>query len=301
MNFSRVVNFLNRTGTEFHLNESISDLISFKVGGNAILSVYPESIDKFCRLLALLKEENIKFYVLGNGTNTYFSDNFYQGIIVVTKKMKKLSCHDSFLIAECGASLNQVANLALINSLAGLEFAYGIPGSVGGGVYMNAQAFGSKLGDLIYSSYIFDLDRKTIRCIEHSEHLFAEKSSVFMKYNNLFLLKTTFKLEKFYYDKIKAKMDDNLDKRKISQPLNYPSAGSVFKRPLNNFASKLIDDCGLKGYSIGGAQISDKHAGFIINKENATANDIRELTEYIKKVVYKKHGIMLEEEIIYVE
>ena len=295
---SNLLDYLSENCIKFKTPVNTSNLVSFKVGGIGNIAIFPSSVSELCSIIRLIKTE--KFVVLGKGTNCYFTDDFYDGIIVVTNNINSVFAADNIIYAECGASVNSVCNKALEYNLSGLEFAYGIPGTVGGAIYMNASAFGGCFADVLLKSKVLDIDSGKVFEIENIEHEFNVKKSVFQK-GDLFLLGSYFSLVYSKKEIIEQKMREILQKRIDTQPLNLPSAGSTFVRPKNNYASRLIDLAGLKGYTIGGAQVSAKHSGFIVNIGNATAKDVRELIMYIKKVVYDKFTINLEEEILYLK
>ena len=296
-----VYNFLIENEIDYKLNQKASDLVSIKVGGYVDIVAYPSSFKEICLLLNYLIESSTKYFLLGNGTNLYFSDKDYNGVVIVTKKLNQIYINDGCIACDTGASINQVCLFARRNSLSGLEFAYGIPGTIGGALYMNASAFGGSFSDVVLKSIVYDKKTKSIRVLQAKEHLFDKKQSVFSLESQLILLKTYLSLQKDNKEKIELKMKENAKKRVITQPLDMPSAGSVFKRPKNGYASKLIDECGLKGLRIGGAEVSRKHAGFIVNLGDASASDINKLIQIIKKEVYNRFQVRLDEEILFVE
>lgn len=298
MNFEDLLLYLNNNSIDYKLNVNVAEYLSFKVGGTCPIIAFPNTIHKFCNLISFVNNK-IKYFILGCGTNCYFS-NYYDGIIISTKYLNEIYMSNNKIKAECGASLTRCAVYAYEKSLSGIEFLYGIPGSVGGGVYMNASAFGSMMSQVISECYVYDIDKQNFLVLKSSELCFDIKKSIFMTGNNL-VLSATFDLTLFDKKIIKEKMDVFLNKRINSQPLNLPNAGSTFKRPKNGYASELIDRAGLKGFYIGDAEISSKHAGFIVNKGNATSNDVNALIIMIKKIVKEKYDVDLEEEIIYVE
>ncbi len=301
MPFSAIVFYLDKNNIEYEINKKTSSLVSYKVGGEAKIIAYPSKIDELCNLIVKIKENKIRFFLLGNGTNTYFSDRGFDGVIVSTKKLNRIIVSGNRITAMCGALINNICLSALSNSLSGMEFMYGIPGSVGGAVYMNAEAYEKSISEIVEKSLIFDTG--TLKYIDFSnkDHSFSKKSSIFARNHNLLVLETSIILKQSNREEISLKMNDLIQKRIKSQPLNLPNAGSVFKRPKNNYASRLVDDAGLKGFRIGGAEVSKKHAGFIVNTGNATATDIYTLTNKIKEIIKYKFGIELVEEIIYVE
>lgn len=295
-----IIGFLNKNNVKYLVNEKTANFVSIKIGGTADLIAFPPNLAVFCNLICILKELNTRYFILGKGTNTYFSDNNFDGVIISTELISNIVVTENKIVAQCGALLNQCCRVALKEGLSGLEFAYGIPGSVGGAIYMNSSAFGESISNYVISSRAYDTSKNIITELDYNMHLFSDKSSVF-QHGNLIVLETTLRLNKGVESQIKAKMNENLTNRLDTQPLNYPSAGSAFKRPKNNFASLLIDKAGLKGYRIGGAEVSRMHAGFIVNVDNATAQDINDLIRYIKNRIFTLFGVKLEEEIIFVE
>lgn len=278
-------------------DEPLKNHCSFKIGGNAEILVIPANEKVLSSILKYADERAILCRILGNGSNVLISDEGLKGIVI--KLMNGLS--DLIYLGEgviaCGAgvSLTRLCNFALEHSLTGLEFAYGIPGTVGGAVYMNAGAYGGEIKNVLLS--VRSVDKKGTPEEESVEKLeFSYRNTSFMK-NNRIITQAYFCLEKGNPDEIKAKMDELMAKRKNSQPLEYPSAGSTFKRPPEGYAAAHIDECGLKGKSVGGAQVSTKHAGFVINTGNATFSDVTMLMDIIKDEVMKQHSVLLEPEV----
>ncbi len=278
----------------------LSEYTTFKVGGKARVIVYPDSLKKLRTIIHLAQMRGVKFFVLGFGSNVIFSDNGYNGIILkLTKLSTNMTIVGNNIICDSAITLNKLSAFARDNSLCGAEFCYGIPATLGGAIYMNAGAYGGEMRDIV--SYVTFLNSNgNIETIENSECDFGYRTSAFKGSKNI-ILSAELSLSSGVFSEIDDKMQDILAKRRDKQPLNYPSAGSTFKRPPDNFAAKLIEDAGLKGYRIGGAMVSEKHSGFVINYDNATAKDIIELIEYIKKDVYSKFKIMLKPEVIVVE
>lgn len=298
MDFEDLVSYLINSSIEYKLNVNTAEYVSFKVGGVGSVIAFPDTVQKLCNLIAYVNKK-IKYFVLGCGTNCYFS-SYYEGIIISTKYLNKITVNNNKIIAECGASLTRCAVYAYDNALTGIEFLYGIPGSVGGGVYMNASAFGGMISHVVSKCNVYNIENQKIITLENSELNFDAKKSLFMDRKHLVL---SAKFDLSFLDKktIKEKMDLYLSKRCSSQPLDLPNAGSTFKRPQNGYASELIDRAGLKGFCAGGAQVSTKHAGFIVNNGNATSNDVITLINTIKNTIKNKYNVDLEEEIIYVE
>jgi len=277
-------------------NILMSDYTSFKTGGPCRIGVFPKTVEDMAKVIQILGDS--KYCVLGNGSNVLFPQNGYDGSVVFTTAMKNVEVRDDVITALCGAGITGIAGTAYKNSLSGLEFAYGIPGTLGGAVYMNAGAYDGEMAQVVETSTYVAKDG-TVHTIAKEEHDFSYRHSAYVDSDRI-IVECSMRLKQGDAREIKAKMDENMFKRRDKQPLEYPSAGSIFKRPPNNFAGKLISDCGLKGYAIGGAQVSEKHAGFIINTGNATTDDILKLIEYVKNEVYKNFSVELECEVRYI-
>ena len=280
------------------INEDMSKHTTFRVGGVADVFVTPQSIKEATDIVRLLLAQKENYYVIGNGSNILVSDKGYRGCIVcMGRGTDDIKVNDLTVRAGAGAVLSKVAYTAYENSLSGLEFASGIPGCVGGAVVMNAGAYGGEIKDVTSYVEVLDTATGTVETIQGRDMRFGYRTSI-VKEHPYVVLGACFKLEKKDRDEIKALMDDLLSKRKSKQPLEYPSAGSTFKRPEGFFAGKLIEDSGLKGYKIGGAMVSEKHCGFIINRGGASAQDVIGLIRHIRKTVFDKYGVMLEPEVI---
>ncbi len=281
---------------QLFFDEPMSNHCSFKTGGNADLLMIPKSKQAVEDIINLAKWEKLPVYFIGNGTNLLVSDKGIRGIVVKTAGgLNELTCEDDVIFSSSGVSLLKLCLFALENSLSGLEFAYGIPASVGGAVYMNAGAYGGEIQDrLIYSEHL-DEAFKTVR-LEKNDLEFSYRHSFYCDKSYL-ITGAAFRLEKGDPREIKAEMNNIFSKRKEKQPLEFPSAGSTFKRPEGFYAAALIDECGLKGRSVGGAQVSEKHAGFIINKGGATTAEILELIELVRETVRNEKGVTLETEV----
>lgn len=273
-------------------NEPMSRHTSFKVGGNAAFLVTPETEQQVVALKKALRD--INHIVIGKGSNLLFPDEGYDGVVVELGSLfSDIKVCGNEIIAQSGALLSKIANIAAEHGLGGFEFASGIPGSLGGAVAMNAGAYGGEMKDVVVSS----------RCVGESgnvliveDHDFSYRHSIFSD-TNLVVLETVIKLQPRDVGEIRAEMLELNRRRKEKQPLEYPSAGSTFKRPEGYFAGKLIQDAGLMGYRVGGAMVSEKHAGFVINYDNATTNDILDLMDHIKSEVYMRFGVELEPEV----
>ena len=281
-------------------NQCMAKYTTMQVGGNAALVSPVRSAAELITAVKTARKEQVPFTVIGNGSNVIFCDEGFEGLVILTTEMKSYSIEGSTIKADCGASLTRLAVEAQKAGLTGLEFAYGIPGTLGGGVYMNAGAYGGSLSDVIVRSICFDTQNDTIRQIDFDEHEFTYRHSIYTKNPNLIILAAMLQLTPEDKEQIAATMSENARSRKEKQPLNYPSAGSVFKRPLGHYAGQLIDECGLKGYRIGGAEVSEKHAGFIVNRGGATAEDIKRLVEHIRSVIKREYEIDLECEIRFI-
>lgn len=277
-------------------NEPMSRHTSFKIGGSADCMVKAVSGGEISRVIAYCKENNIEFTVMGNGTNMLVGDKGIRGVVIkIASDMSDVLTDGEIVKAQSGVLLSRLANIAMKNSLGGLEFAGGIPGTLGGGIFMNAGAYGGELCNVVQSVKYITADGK-INTAYGNELNFGYRRSMFCETDNI-ILSAELKLEKADMGEIKAKMADFAQRRSDKQPLSVPSAGSTFKRPEGYFAGKLIEDAGLKGYAVGGAQVSEKHSGFVVNKGGATAKDVLDLIEYIRKTVKAKFGVTLEPEV----
>ncbi|MCD2346337.1 UDP-N-acetylmuramate dehydrogenase [Clostridium guangxiense] len=268
---------------------------SFKVGGNADVLITPKKYEDVSKIIDLCKINNINYYIVGNGSNILVKDGGLRGVVINLSKLNKITINGEELTAQGGASLGDVSIKSRDESLTGLEFACGIPGTVGGAVAMNAGAYNGEISDVIDSVLVMDNDGQILRLSSEKLEL-GYRTSIILKQNYI-VLEASFKLQKGEYDKIAGRISDLMRRRREKQPLEYPSAGSTFKRPEGHFAAKLIQDSGLKGTQMGGAQVSDKHSGFIINKEDATAKDILDLIHFVQKTVKNKFNVELEPEV----
>ena len=275
------------------LNESLELHTTFKVGGACKYYITPNNVEELVELLRYLKENNIKYMILGNGSNTIFSSKEFDGAIINLCNLNSMRIEDDKIYVESGYQLIKLSMDALNNSLTGLEFAAGIPANIGGAIFMNAGAYKSDMSNLVETVTFLD-DNLEMKTLTNKELNFSYRKSLFQKNTDFIILSTVLKLEKGNKEEIKALMDKRKGRRLESQPLEYPSAGSVFRNPSEDiYAGKLIEDLGLKGYKIGGAKISEKHANFIINDGGATGEDIRALIKMIKIRVKEKYNIDL--------
>lgn len=277
-------------------HEPLSRHCSFRIGGPAALLVQPASADELAAVCRFLAAHGEKPFLLGNGTNMLFPDEGLDRIVVKTcPNVGDIQTDGTTITAECGATLSRVAAAALNVGLTGLEFAHGIPGSVGGGVAMNAGAYGGELRDVVTRTEYLDADMK-VCTLTGEEHAFSYRRSYLTDHEGI-VLRTAFTLSPGDPAAITARMQELADKRRASQPLDMPSAGSTFKRPVGGFAAALIDGAGLKGVTMGGARVSDKHAGFVVNAGGATCADVLRLMEHIQNTVFERTGIRLEPEV----
>jgi len=291
--------FLKDNQIQFLQNESLKKHITFKVGGEAKFVAMPQTKHQAANLFKFLKENNIKYYIIGRGSNVIFRDEGFDGVIIKTSNMQNIEfIGEDKVYADSGVVLNVLCKTLQEKSLAGLEFCYGIPGNVGGGLFMNCGAYGGEISSAVCEVEYID-ENGNFQKIDVKDCQFSYRHSIFQD-NNWFITGCTFKLTKGDKTQILSFMEDIMQRRIDKQPLDKPSAGSSFKRPAGYFAAALIDECGLKGYSIGGAQVSEKHAGFIVNTGNATCNDIVALAEYVEQTVMQKKGVAIEKEMIIV-
>ena len=297
MDIKKILENSNLPQENIKYNEPMKKHTSFKIGGPAECFIKAQKIEEIQEILKLVKENNIPLKIIGNGSNLLVKDEGIKGIVLKID-IKKIEIQGNNVTVGSGVKLGELAPKLLREELAGFEFASGIPGTIGGAIRMNAGAHGSEMKDIVKTVTYMDRDGKMHK-IKNEEAKFEYRNSRFSKEDNV-ILETELELEKGNKEEIQAKMTEYANFRKEKQPIEYPSAGSTFKRGADFITAKLIDECGLKGFQIGGAQISEKHAGFIINKENATAEDVIKLIEYTKEQVYNKFGkkIELEVEII---
>lgn len=284
--------------TKVYRDEPMNKHTSFKIGGIADFYVKPTSIEEIKFLIILSKEENIPLTIVGNGTNLLVKDNGIRGI-VLRPNLQDLEIEENedklTIKAGAGVPLTKVSKLAKEHKATGLEFAVGIPGTIGGAVYMNAGAYGSEMEKVVVSTKYIDFDGNIVE-ISNKEHKFEYRKSVFSTINAI-ILETKLQLEYGDIKQIEEQMEANIKSRTEKQPLDKPNAGSTFKRGDGFITAKLVDDCGLKGYKVGDAMVSTKHAGFVINDGKATAKDVLDLTNHIQKEVNNKFNVNIELEI----
>lgn len=276
--------------------EPMSRHTTFRIGGPAELFLVPKSTEEIAGIFKICREEGIPWFVLGNGSNLLVSDKGYQGVVIqLYKGFGEVKVQGCQITAQAGALLSQIAAAAREESLTGFEFAGGIPGTLGGAVVMNAGAYGGEMKDVIKEVTVLTREGE-IRTLQAEELAMGYRTST-IKEAGYIVLSAVLSLEKGDKEQIKARMQELAGMRSSKQPLQYPSAGSTFKRPEGYFAGKLIMDSGLRGYQVGGAQVSEKHCGFVINTGNATARDVRNLMADVQRIVEEKYGVKLEPEV----
>lgn len=286
---------LDENGIAWQKDAPLAPLTTFRIGGPAALLCRPADAAQLQKLLELLRQADVRFYCLGRGSNTLFADEGFDGAVVAMEALRAVTLTADGVQAQAGASLAAVCRTAQAAGLSGLEFAYGIPGSVGGAVYMNAGAYGGEMKDAVRTVQAI-CPNGSVAAFENAACRFTYRHSVFEE-NGAAVLSADFSLRRDDPAAIAARMEEYAARRREKQPLEWPSAGSTFKRPQGAFAAALIDQCGLKGASVGGARVSEKHAGFVINAGGATCADVLALTEKIIAVVREKTGYTLEREI----
>ena len=269
---------------------------TFRVGGPADYFLMPQTPQEVQKVVSLCKEEGMPFYVIGNGSNLLVSDQGYRGVILqLYRNMSRIQVEGTVIRAQAGALLSAIAARAYENHLTGFEFAAGIPGTIGGATVMNAGAYGGEMKDVLLRVTVLSPEGELLSIVKEEMEL-GYRTSVISK-KGYITLEAEIGLSPGKQEEIKARMDDLRIRRTTKQPLEYPSAGSTFKRPEGYFAGKLIQDCGLAGYQVGGAQVSEKHCGFVINKEHATAADIDALMRQVSAKVKEQFGVTLEPEV----
>ncbi len=289
----------------------LSDVTSMKTGGIAKIAFFPKGKNELREVMDYIKKESIKYIVIGNASNILFSDDGFDGAVIFTEKMKNTfaltkkdidnlnvnaSAGSFYIYAEAGVSLTAFSYKTLKDGFSGLEFAYGIPASLGGAIYMNAGAYGGEMSAVLYAAEYLDTDGN-FKIYVNDKDEFSYRHSPFMNCPEKIIVGGIFKLKKSEDNSPLAEAEGNMAKRREKQPLEYPSCGSAFKRPKGHFAGALIEGAGLKGASVGGAYVSEKHAGFIINKGGATTSDVLGLIKRVQDTVFEKYGVMLEPEI----
>ena len=277
-------------------NESMSRHTTFKIGGDADMFVSVESVDELVALIRLAKAKNVKYTVIGNGSNLLVGDKGIRGLVIeIGQGLAGYEVRGNVIYAEAGILLKKLASVAAAESLSGLEEVSGVPGTLGGGIFMNAGAYGGELKDTVKKVTYIDCNGE-LHTIDASECDFGYRKSIFSS-GDKYIVSAELELKKGDKDEILSEMADYTKRRREKQPISYPSAGSTFKRPEGYFAGTLIQDAGLKGYRCGGAEVSELHAGFVINCGNATAQDVIDVIEHTKETVLEKFGVELEPEV----
>lgn len=306
-------NILGKENVKY--NEPMSKHTSFRVGGNADIFALVDSEEKLTKVIEIANKLSMPITIVGNGTNLLVKDGGIRGLVIkyiannycimdkdelenenILDTLEENNNKIKIVTVSSGMTNARLAKILLDNSLTGFEFLAGVPGTLGGALVMNAGAYGGEIKDIVLKTKYINLDTIEIKTIENNEHEFEYRKSIFQTLNCV-ILETNLKLHIGNKEQIKEKMQEYSEKRRESQPLDMPSAGSTFKRGTDFITAKLIDESGLKGYSIGGAEVSNKHAGFIVNKGNATAKDIIDLINYVKEKVYKNYGKTIQEEV----
>ena len=302
MGMAEYIQMLHNAGIPYRENEPMVAHTTFRAGGAARVAVFPSNREQ---LLTALRATayGLPLTVLGNGSNVLFRDGGYNGVVVVTTALQDVAFSDVaedgrvHVTVSCGVSLTGLAGACRKKGLSGLEFAYGIPGTVGGAVYMNAGAYGGQMSDVVTGSRYYDADEGRVAEWSASEHDFDYRFSRYMTCPHKTVLDVTLSLTPDDPSEILKRMTAHMDARKAKQPLEYPSAGSTFKRPEGRFVGQMTEECGLKGYTVGGAQLSEKHGGFVINRGGATASDVLAVMEHIEGVIFDTYGVRLEREV----
>lgn len=292
--YNQLLTVLNKE--KVYLDEPMKKHITFRVGGPADYFVTPSTVEEVKEIVALCKKEGMPYYILGNGSNLLVGDKGYRGVMIqIYKEMSGIEVDGEIIRVQAGALLSRIGVTALEAELQGFEFAAGIPGTMGGAVVMNAGAYGGEMKDILVDATVLTPEGEVL-VLKNEELELGYRTSVIAK-KNYIVLEATVKLAKGSKEEIRGRMDELKVQRTTKQPLEYPSAGSTFKRPTGYFAGKLIQDAGLRGFQVGGAQVSEKHCGFVINKDNATAADVVELMKQVADKVHAEFGVTLEPEV----
>ncbi len=297
MNTENLFKTARSCGCEILMNEPLCGHTTFKIGGNCTAMIEVNSRESLRLLLDAARADRVRTFVLGKGSNVLFDDEGFEGVVLhISGEMSEIRLlGETTVYAQAGCSLMKLCRFALENSLTGLEFAYGIPGTVGGAVFMNAGAYGGEIKDVIKYCSVVNVRGEVEKLTAEQLGLSYRHSSI--QENGAIVCDAVFELRKGDRAEIESKMNELMGKRKDKQPIEFPSAGSTFKRPTGFFAGKLIDDCGLRGFKVGGAQVSEKHCGFVINADNATSADVKLLIRQVQKNVQEKTGQFLECEV----
>jgi len=298
MDITSFLNCLDKFNIEYRLNEPMEKHTTFKTGGAADVFICVKDRKELSNVLKAAKETSVPCFILGKGSNLLVSDDGIEGAVINLSLMDEISVNGTDLVCGTGANLAAVCLKARDNSLSGLEFAFGIPGSLGGALYMNAGAYGGEMSEVIESAEVMDFEGNVFEILAKDMSL-GYRTSIFSK-KKYIILSLTLGLKVAQKSEISSKMEELLSRRKEKQPLSFPSAGSTFKRPEGFFAGALIEKNNLKGVSVGGAMVSELHAGFVINYSNATTTDILKLIRHIQETVYKNDGVLMRTEVLFV-
>ena len=285
-------NFTRSNNIEMYEDVSLKKYNTYRLDVKCDYLIFPKDIDEVVKLISFLKENNYKYLVLGNGSNVIFKNNRYNGVVIKLSKLDKIEFDGDKVVVGAGVSLSKLANMAINNSLSGLEFSVSIPGEIGASVSMNAGAYNESFSDVFVSAKVLTPKLEIIE-LTNEDMDFSYRNSFIKKNKDYIVLEVVLKLKPGNKEEMNAVIEKRFEKRKATQPLEYPSAGSVFRNPEGMYAGKLIEDANLKGYSIGGAMISDMHANFIVNKDNATGEDIINLINLAKDKVKENNNIDL--------
>lgn len=307
IDYTLLIDALKDISPSLTFNEPMHQHNTFRIGGVAAITVTPSTLEELSTILTLHKEiaPALPFCVIGKGSNAIFPDEGYDGLVILTTELQNVSYAkpelDGYVTvsADCGVSLTLLARQCVADnrSLSGLAFAFGIPGTVGGAVVMNAGAYGGEMSDVVYAVDYFDPQSCEVKRVFRHQLNFSYRHSLFSDHPEYVVMTAYLRLKPDDREAIISEMSRNMTSRRLKQPLELPNAGSIFKRPEGTFAGKLIEESGLKGYTVGGAQVSEKHAGFIVNTGGATYKDVCTLISHIRDIVYQDHGIALECEI----
>ncbi len=290
----------NIADINLYCDEPMASHTTFRIGGPADFYIEPRTVDALVHVMTVAQSYGIPVQAMGRGSNLLFDDAGFAGVVLSTAEMKDISVEGTHIVASAGASLTTVSKTAMEHSLAGLAFANGIPGSVGGAVYMNAGAYDGEIAQTLMESTYYDTVSGEVVTLAADAHAFSYRHSIYREHPAWIILSATFHLTEGNKDEIASHMEELMRRRIEKQPLEYPSAGSAFKRYPGRYTGQMIDEAGLKGFSVGGAQVSEKHAGFIINRGNATAKDVLALIQTIQDTIFSIHGIKIEPEVVYV-
>ena len=285
-------NFTRSNNIEMYEDISLKKYNTYRLDVKCDYLIFPKDIDEVVKLISFLKENNYKYLVLGNGSNVVFKNNRYNGVVIKLSKLDKIEFDGDKVVVGAGVALSKLANMAINNSLSGLEFSVSIPGEIGASVSMNAGAYNESFSDVFVSAKVLTPKLEIVE-LTNEDMDFSYRNSFIKKNKDYIVLEVVLKLKPGNKEEMNAVIEKRFEKRKATQPLEYPSAGSVFRNPEGMYAGKLIEDANLKGYSIGGAMISDMHANFIVNKDNATGEDIINLINLAKDKVKENNNIDL--------